>query len=99
MVEGKAQSGQQTGDPAKLARALVAIASEEPPPPHRFTAGADAIALVEQKVVDLKAEIDAYRDLSTSLAFDELESAGSATWIAMRATVMCGTRRRFGPSR
>jgi len=74
----KAQSGQQTGNPAKLARALVAIASEEPPP-RRFIAGADAIALVEQKVADLQAEIDAYRDLSTSLAFDELESAGSAT--------------------
>jgi NAD(P)-dependent dehydrogenase (short-subunit alcohol dehydrogenase family) len=74
----QAQSGQQGGDPAKLARALVAIASEEPPP-RRFIAGADAIALAEQKVADLKAQIDAYRDLSTSLAFDELESAGSAT--------------------
>jgi len=31
-----------------------------------------------QKVADLQAQIDAYRDLSTSLAFDELEPAGSA---------------------
>src|SRR6476619_6787520 len=31
----KAQNGQQSGDPAKLARALVTIASEKPPP-HRF---------------------------------------------------------------
>jgi len=73
----QAQSGQQGGDPAKLARALVAIASEAPPP-RRFIAGADAIALAEQKVVDLQAQIAAYRDLSTSLAFDELEPAGRA---------------------
>ena len=73
----QAQSGRQGGDPAKLARALVAIASEEPPP-RRFIAGADAIALAEQHVADLQAQIDAYRDLSTSLAFDELEPAGSA---------------------
>src|SRR5713101_1232414 len=73
----QAQSGRQSGDPAKLARALVAIASEEPPP-RRFIAGADAIALAEQHVADLQAQIDAYRELSTSLAFDELEPAGSA---------------------
>ena len=73
----QAQSGQQGGDPAKLARALVTIASTEPPP-RRFIAGADAIATAEQKVADLQAQIDAYRDLSTSLAFSELESAGIA---------------------
>jgi NAD(P)-dependent dehydrogenase (short-subunit alcohol dehydrogenase family) len=73
----QAQSGQQGGDPAKLAQALVAIAGEEPPP-RRFIAGADAIGLAEQKLADLRAQIDAYRDLSTSLAFDELEPAGSA---------------------
>jgi NAD(P)-dependent dehydrogenase (short-subunit alcohol dehydrogenase family) len=73
-----AQSGQQPGDPAKLARALVTIAGAQPPPPRRFIAGADAIAVAEQKVADLKAQIDAYRDLSTSLALDELEPAGSA---------------------
>ena len=65
----KAQNGQQSGDPAKLARALVAIADQNPPP-RRFIAGADAIATAEQKVADLKAQIEANRDLSTSLAFD-----------------------------
>src|SRR6267378_1518313 len=72
----KAQSGQQSGDPAKLARALVSIAGEEPPP-RRFIAGTDAIATAEQKVAELQAQIIAYRDLSTSLAFDELKPAGS----------------------
>ena len=58
--------GQQSGDPAKLARALITIASQEPPP-RRFIAGADAIATAEQKVADLKAQIDSNEDLSTSL--------------------------------
>jgi len=65
----KAQNGKQSGDPAKLARALIIIASQEPPP-RRFIAGADAIATAEQTVADLTAQIDAERDLSTSLAFD-----------------------------
>jgi NAD(P)-dependent dehydrogenase (short-subunit alcohol dehydrogenase family) len=65
----RAQNGQQSGDPAKLARALITIASQEPPP-RRFIAGADAIATAEQKIADLKAQIDANRNLSTSLAFD-----------------------------
>jgi NAD(P)-dependent dehydrogenase (short-subunit alcohol dehydrogenase family) len=63
----KAQNGQQSGDPAKLARALITIASEERPP-RRFIAGADAIATAEQKIADLKAQIEAHRRLSTSLA-------------------------------
>src|SRR5437016_5129221 len=66
----RAQKGKQGGDPAKLARALVTIASEAQPP-RRFIAGADAIALAEQHVADLQAQIDAYRELSTSLTFDE----------------------------
>ena len=65
----KSQNGRQSGDPAKLARALIAIA-EQNPPPRRFIAGADAIAGAEQKIADLKAQIEANRDLSTSLAFD-----------------------------
>jgi len=38
----KSQNGQQSGDPAKLARALITIAAQSPPP-RRFIAGADAI--------------------------------------------------------
>jgi NAD(P)-dependent dehydrogenase (short-subunit alcohol dehydrogenase family) len=72
----KSQNGQQSGDPAKLARALITIASKQPPP-RRFIAGADAIGTAEQVVADLKAQIDAERDLSTSLALDE-EAAGPA---------------------
>jgi len=65
----KAQNGQQSGDPAKLARALITIAGQESPP-RRFIAGADAIGTAEQVVADLKSQIDAERHLSTSLSFD-----------------------------
>ena len=63
----KSQNGKQGGDPAKLATALITIARADPPP-RRFIAGADAIATAEQKVADLQAQIDAYRELSSSLA-------------------------------
>jgi NAD(P)-dependent dehydrogenase (short-subunit alcohol dehydrogenase family) len=66
----KSQNGQQSGDPAKLAQALLSIASQQPPP-LRFIAGADAVATAEQVASDLKAQTQAHRDLSTSLAFDE----------------------------
>ena len=65
----KATHGQQAGDPAKLAQALLTIASQEPPP-RRFLAGADAISIAEQKIADLRADIESNRQLSSSLAFD-----------------------------
>jgi NAD(P)-dependent dehydrogenase (short-subunit alcohol dehydrogenase family) len=65
----KAMNGRQAGDPAKLAQALITIAGQERPP-RRFIAGADAIAAAEQVAADLKAQIDANRDLSTSLDLD-----------------------------
>ena len=61
------QNGQQQGDPAKLARALLTIADQQRPP-RRFIAGADAIAQAEQQVARFQAEIDGFRDLSSSLA-------------------------------
>ena len=67
----EAQHGQQAGDPAKLAQALVMIVSQQPPP-RRFIAGIDAIAIAEQKVQDLQQQINAYRDLSTSMALEEM---------------------------
>jgi NAD(P)-dependent dehydrogenase (short-subunit alcohol dehydrogenase family) len=65
----KGTHGQQAGDPRKLAQALLTIASQEPPP-RRFLAGADAIATAEQKIAELKADIESNRQLSSSLAFE-----------------------------
>jgi len=63
-------NGHQGGDPAKLADALVQLASQEEPP-LRFVAGADAIATVEQKAKALLAQAGAYRELSSNLAYDD----------------------------
>jgi len=62
--------GQQAGDPAKLAAALVTLSQQEDPP-RRWVAGADAVATVEQKARTLLVEVDAYRQLSSHLAHDD----------------------------
>ena len=73
MAYWKSQNGKQSGDPAKLARAVLEIAAMNPPP-LRFIAGADSIATAEQTATTLKEQIAAFRDLSTSLAIDESTS-------------------------
>jgi NAD(P)-dependent dehydrogenase (short-subunit alcohol dehydrogenase family) len=69
----EAQNGQQQGDPAKLAQALLTIADEEQPP-RRFIAGADAIGTAEQQIATLQQQIDGFRELSSSLAIDGAEA-------------------------
>jgi NAD(P)-dependent dehydrogenase (short-subunit alcohol dehydrogenase family) len=63
-------NGQQGGDPAKLANALIRLTGQDEPP-LRFAAGADAIATVEQKAKDLLAQANAHRELSSNLAHDD----------------------------
>jgi NAD(P)-dependent dehydrogenase (short-subunit alcohol dehydrogenase family) len=63
-------NGLQGGDPAKLARGLVQLAGSQEPP-VRWVAGADAVAGVEQKAKDLLAQVDAHRELSSSLSHDD----------------------------
>ena len=71
----ESQNGQQAGDPAKLAQALLTIA-DAGLPPRRFIAGADAIGTAEQHIAALRRQIEAFRELSSSLAIDEA-AAGS----------------------
>ena len=66
----KGYNGQQSGDPAKLAQALITISSQKKPP-RRFIAGADAVATAEQVAATLQQQTDAYRELSSSLAYDD----------------------------
>lgn len=61
----RGHSGQQTGDPAKLATALIRLANEENPP-LRFAAGSDCVEAIEAKLVDLRSDLDRWRDLSVS---------------------------------
>jgi NAD(P)-dependent dehydrogenase (short-subunit alcohol dehydrogenase family) len=74
----ESMSGKQTNDPAKLAKALLTVVDQEHPP-LRWVAGTDAIETVEQKTKELLAQLDAYRELSSSLAVDEPEPAGSGS--------------------
>jgi NAD(P)-dependent dehydrogenase (short-subunit alcohol dehydrogenase family) len=62
-------NGQQGGDPAKLAQALIELTDLDEPP-VRWVAGADAVDGVEQKAKDLLAQVDAHRELSSNLAHD-----------------------------
>jgi len=66
----KGYNGQQSGDPAKLAEALITISSQEKPP-RRFLAGADAVATAEQVAATLLQQTEAYRKLSSSLAYED----------------------------
>jgi NAD(P)-dependent dehydrogenase (short-subunit alcohol dehydrogenase family) len=63
-------NGQQGGDPARLAAALVQLA-DSAEPPLRWPAGADAVGVFEQKAHDLLGQADAHRELSSSLAHED----------------------------
>jgi NAD(P)-dependent dehydrogenase (short-subunit alcohol dehydrogenase family) len=63
-------NGLQGGDPAKLAAAMVTL-SDSDELPRRFVAGADAMAAVEANLKTIQQQIDAHRDLSSSLTVDE----------------------------
>jgi putative intracellular protease/amidase len=65
----KGMDGQQAGDPAKLADALVVLADQDEPP-LRFVAGADAVEAVETKAKLLLDQAAAHRELSATLAHD-----------------------------
>ncbi|MFF9032791.1 SDR family oxidoreductase [Streptomyces iakyrus] len=66
----KSINGQQPGDPAKLAHALLTIAGQERPP-LRFLAGADAIEGATAKARELLAQAEASRELGGSLSHED----------------------------
>ena len=66
----KGMNGKQGGDPVKLANAIVTL-SDSGALPLRFIAGADAMGGVETNLATIQGQIDANRDLSASLSFDE----------------------------
>jgi NAD(P)-dependent dehydrogenase (short-subunit alcohol dehydrogenase family) len=70
----KGMNGQQSGDPAKLAKALVELIGQEAPP-FRWPAGADAVETFEKKGRELIDQANANRELSSSLSFEEAEAA------------------------
>ncbi|MBT2134204.1 oxidoreductase [Croceibacterium sp. LX-88] len=64
----QAKSGNQPGDPAKAARALLALVDAANPPVRLFL-GDDALELVNQKLDGMRSEINAWKDLSRSTSF------------------------------
>lgn len=66
----RSMNGQQGGDPAKLAAALLTL-SAVAEPPLRFLAGADAVETAERKAADLIEQANAHRELSSSLQHDD----------------------------
>jgi NAD(P)-dependent dehydrogenase (short-subunit alcohol dehydrogenase family) len=66
----QSMNGQQGGDPAKLADALIHLA-ELDEPPLRFAAGADAVGVFETRARALQDQADSHRGLSSSLAHDD----------------------------
>jgi NAD(P)-dependent dehydrogenase (short-subunit alcohol dehydrogenase family) len=65
----KSMNGQQSGDPAKLADALIRLAAQDEPP-LRFPGGADAVTTFENRAKLLLAQADANRELSSNLDHD-----------------------------
>jgi NAD(P)-dependent dehydrogenase (short-subunit alcohol dehydrogenase family) len=65
----KSMSGKQSGDPAKLARALITIL-DMPQPPERWVAGADAVEAIIQKADLLRQQATAFPQLSTTLGHE-----------------------------
>ncbi|WP_437656978.1 SDR family NAD(P)-dependent oxidoreductase [Sorangium sp. So ce1182] len=62
------QAGNQDGDPAKAARAIVAAVAAGAPT-LRLPLGADAVALVRGKLAEVAADMDACEAVATATAF------------------------------
>ncbi len=66
----KRMNGQQSGDPAKLAAALVELTDRDQQP-ARFPAGADAVTTFEDRAELLAGLADANRNLSSNLGYEQ----------------------------
>jgi NAD(P)-dependent dehydrogenase (short-subunit alcohol dehydrogenase family) len=59
------KSGKQLGDPAKAARAMLALIDADMPPAHLLL-GTDALGLVREKLAAMSAEVDEWEAVSRS---------------------------------
>jgi len=63
-------AGHQLGDPAKAARALIAVYGQAAPPLHLFL-GSDAVAMAERKIAEVQADLAAARALSIGTDYQD----------------------------
>ncbi len=68
----RAKSGNQPGDPARAAQAMLELVEAEHPPVRRYL-GADALKLVDEKIEAMRSEIAAWE--RTSRSTDRLQPA------------------------
>jgi NAD(P)-dependent dehydrogenase (short-subunit alcohol dehydrogenase family) len=59
------KSGKQQGDPAKAARAILAIIEAEAPPAHLLL-GSDALQLVRSRLAELRRDLDLWEEVTIS---------------------------------
>jgi len=64
----QAKSGNQPGDPAKAAQAVLRLVEADTPPVRLFL-GEDALGLVDHKLDAMRAEMTAWNALSRSTSF------------------------------
>ncbi len=72
-------SGNQIGDPSKLGAAVVQLALGDNPPAHLLL-GSDAYKLVGQKLLDLQAEYEAWKEVTLSTDFPPDATTAAASW-------------------
>ncbi len=66
----KEMDGQQPGDPAKAAQAIIQ-AVESPHPPIRLALGTDAMSLIQEKLERVKTDLDAWQQVTVSTDYPE----------------------------
>src|SRR5262249_43479626 len=63
------RSHKQPGDPVKLAEAIVRLAAEAKPP-MRFVAGVFALGIADQKLTNVRAELEKWRAASAATDYE-----------------------------
>jgi NAD(P)-dependent dehydrogenase (short-subunit alcohol dehydrogenase family) len=67
------RDGKQPNDPAKAAAAMIQVV-ESDNPPLRLALGEDSVNLITQKLESMKAELEAWKDVSMNTAFEEVKA-------------------------
>jgi NADP-dependent 3-hydroxy acid dehydrogenase YdfG len=68
------RDGKQPNDPAKAAAAMIQVV-ESDNPPLRLALGKDSVSLITQKLESMKAELEAWKDVSMNTAFEEVKAS------------------------
>jgi NADP-dependent 3-hydroxy acid dehydrogenase YdfG len=69
-----ASNGKQPGDPHKAATAMIQVVESENPP-LRLALGEDSVNNIAQKLELMKAELEAWKDVSMNTAFEEVKAS------------------------